>query len=104
MKTCPNPPLPSTHHRCRRKHAQTRTALLGFLHGKGFFGEVSKLLGGVRPGSGVALPAVVVESIVGLLTQVRTGDVDVVVVMVMVVVVVWKYLDDTAVIVFTDML
>ncbi|CAN0063654.1 unnamed protein product, partial [Ectocarpus fasciculatus] len=26
--------------------AQTRTALLGFLHSKAFFGELSKLLGG----------------------------------------------------------
>ncbi|CAM9255832.1 unnamed protein product [Scytosiphon promiscuus] len=50
--------------------SQTRTALLGFLHGKGFFGEVAKLLGGVRPGSGAALPPLVVESIIGLLTQV----------------------------------
>ncbi|CAM9536402.1 unnamed protein product [Pylaiella littoralis] len=49
---------------------QTRAALLGFLHGKSFFGEVSKLLGGVRPGSGAALPALVVEAIIGLLTQV----------------------------------
>ncbi|CAN0326371.1 unnamed protein product, partial [Hapterophycus canaliculatus] len=50
--------------------SQTRTALLGFLHGKAFFGEVSKLLGRVRPDSGAALPPLVVESIIGLLTQV----------------------------------
>lgn len=56
------------------QHAQTRTALLGFLHGKAFFGELSKLLGGVRPGSGVVLPQLVVDSILGLLTQVRERE------------------------------
>ncbi|CAM9462903.1 unnamed protein product, partial [Ectocarpus fasciculatus] len=49
--------------------AQTRTALLGFLHSKAFFGELSKLLGGVRPGSGIALPPLAMEAIFGLLTQ-----------------------------------
>lgn len=49
---------------------QTRTALLGFLHSKAFFADVSKLTSGVRPGSGVAVPGLVVESVVGLLTQV----------------------------------
>ncbi|CAN0303287.1 unnamed protein product, partial [Ectocarpus sp. 4 AP-2014] len=49
--------------------AQTRTALLGFLHSKAFFGEPSKLLGGVRPGSGIAIPPLVMDAIFGLLTQ-----------------------------------
>eukprot|EP00903_Cladosiphon_okamuranus_P015217 g14064.t2 len=53
---------------------QTRTALLGFLHGKTFFGELSKLLGGVRPGSGVVVPQLVVDSILGLLTQVACSS------------------------------
>lgn len=58
------PPPPDPRH-------QTRTALLGFLHSKAFFGELSNLLGGVRPGSGIALPPLVMEAIFGLLTQVR---------------------------------
>lgn len=55
---------------------QTRTALLGFLQGKAFFVDLAKSLGGVRPGSGVAVPGLVMESVIGLLTQVgvRTGN------------------------------
>ena len=48
-------------------------AYLGCLYSKAFFAELSKLLGGVRPGSGAAVPSLVMEAVVGFFTQVCHG-------------------------------